>query len=89
VKNLRNHINSRPEPLVHLYNRVADALPANLDACVAAAAVQPAGTVRVTAAHEYGTVDIGIAAGANWVTFTIVNSSAWHADPLSAPSRGG
>ena len=49
--------------------------------------MQPAGTVRLTAAHDYGTLDIGIRAGANWVTFTIENISAWHADPLQKHLR--
>ena len=82
VTNLRNNVSSLPEPLARLYNRVADAHATNLEPCTAAAAMSvPAGTVRLTAAHGYGTLDLGVTAGANWFTFSVVDMSAWAADP--------
>lgn len=39
VTNLRNQISSRVEPMVHLYNKVADNHTANLEPCISAKAI--------------------------------------------------
>ena len=45
-----------------------------------------AGTVWVTAAHGYGTLDVKIVAGSattgGWVTVEIADLSNWNADPV-------
>jgi hypothetical protein len=38
-------------------------------------------TVRLTAPHGYGTLDLGVTAGDNWIVFSIVKVSDWNADP--------
>ena len=37
--------------------------------------------LRLTAAHGYGTVDVGYTAGLDWVTFELKSLASWHADP--------
>ena len=86
VKNLRNQISSRVEPLMHLYNRVADNHTQNLEPCVSAAAVNSS-TLRITAAHGYGTLELSLTAGTNWVLFTLGDLSAWRADPVQKHLR--
>ena len=87
VTNLRNSISSRPEPLAHLYNRVSDNHTTNMEPCVSAQAVGSNGTVRITAAHSYGTLDLGITVGEGWLLFTILDLSGWHADPIQKHLR--
>lgn len=89
VTNLRNNIASVREPLALLYNRVADSRSTNLEACIGAQVVvtppqAAAGVtaVQVAAAHGYGRLTVGIEAGLNWFTFTLLDISAWNADPV-------
>ena len=51
VTNLRNGISSRSEPLLHLYNRVADNYTQNMEPCVSAQLVNST-TLKITAAHK-------------------------------------
>jgi hypothetical protein len=74
--------------LIKMYNRVSDSHLSNWDSCVGASLLAP-GVVRVDAAHDYGSVDIGVSSAegstpssAGWVTFTLLNISSWHADNL-------
>lgn len=80
VTNLRNNITSLPEPLAMLYNKVADAHPVNLDPCISASVVN-GNTLRLTASHGYGTLDLSVTAGKEWIVFQIVDLSSWNADP--------
>jgi hypothetical protein len=81
VTNLRNQARSRVESLAHLYNRVADNHTIDAEPCVSAEAVSPVGTVRITAAHGYGHLDLLITKGDKYILFEISNISAWTADP--------
>lgn len=83
VTNLRNSVASIPEPLALLYNKVADAHPSNLEPCTAASTVDGAAnaTVRLSAPHGYGTLDLSVTAGPQWIVFQIVDLSNWNADP--------
>ena len=89
VTNLRNGIASRVEPLLHLYNRVADNHTQNLEACVSAQQVTVNGSsmLRITAAHGYGTLDLEITAGENWLLFKLGDLSQWSADPVQKHLR--
>jgi hypothetical protein len=94
VTNLRNQAQSVPQPLVKLYNRVADNQDSDWDACVSAAALpgtaggaNGSGSLRITANHSYGTLDIGFAPfhgerAAAWVTFSLIDLTAWKGDPV-------
>jgi hypothetical protein len=81
VTNLRNQsLKSIPEPLLTLYNKVADNQESDWDVCTAATA--PAdGTLRITAPHGYGTLDIGFAPFDAWVTFQLKSIKDWQGDP--------
>lgn len=68
------------QPLMLLYNKVADNLPQDSDACVSVAAL-PNNTLRATAAHGYGTLDLQYSVAASWVTFELLALDAWTADP--------
>ena len=71
---------SNLQPLLTLYNRVADNNDRDLDPCVSAIAVG-GDTVRVAAAHGYGTVDVRWEVHPAWVIFELADLSQWHADP--------
>lgn len=88
VTNLRNKIQSAKQPLVKLYNKVADNQDSDWDACVSAVALpttaaagNSSSSVRVTAAHGYGSLDIGLTAEENWVTLGLLRLDKWTADP--------
>ena len=68
-------------PLLTLYNRVDDNLPADNDACVS---VSRAGdhTLRIVAAHGYGTVDVRWKVSDAWITWELAALGQWHADPI-------
>lgn len=92
VTSVRTQISSRVEPLLHLYNKIADNHTTNMEGCVAAHAVAVddsgnGGTLRITAAHGYGTLDLQIKAGANWLLFQLGDLSAWEADPVQKHLR--
>ena len=59
---------------------MADNQESDWDTCVAAAKLSDA-TLRITAPHDYGTVDIGFTAFDLWVTFELTNLQAWAGDP--------
>ena len=81
VTNLRNaSLQSVPEPLLTLYNKPSDNQDSDWDACTAATAVSDS-TIRITAAHGYGTLDIGWTAFDSWVTFELKSLEAWTGDP--------
>ena len=76
------------QPLVSLYNRVADNNARDLDPCVAAMAVPgqngqngQSNTVRLTASHGYGSIDLAWKVHPSWVTFELSDLSQWHGDP--------
>ena len=89
---LRSGAISDHQPLVLLYNRVADNQPADFEPCVSAALLPTAsegdgspsnGTLRITAAHGYGSVDISYYSGKDlWVVFEMADLSLWKADPV-------
>ena len=90
---LRTEAISDHQPLIELYNRVADNQAADFDTCVSATLLPAAsgpppvlpsknGTLRITAAHGYGSVDISYSPGANWVVFEMSDLSLWKADPV-------
>ena len=61
VTNLRNQVKSVPQPLLTLYNKVADNRESDWDTCTAATALPGAtgganstGSLRITAPHGYG-----------------------------------
>lgn len=81
------------QPLVQLYNKVADNRPTDFDSCVSATSLLPSvessagststnGTLRITAAHGYGSVDINYYPGKDWVVFELSNLALWKADPV-------
>ena len=80
--NTRNGRSSVPEPLLLLYNRVADNRPQDWDPCVRATALGNH-TVRIFADHGYGSVDIGVVAFPRWLRFEVLSLTMWHADPVS------
>jgi hypothetical protein len=82
VTNLHNNIQSERAPLLLMFNRVADNQEQDWEGCVAAQPLEQKNSFRVSAAHGYGTVDIGITQGAQWVSFTLLNLSNWTADPI-------
>ena len=57
--NLRTRASSKTLALLSMFNRASDNHHEDFDPCVAASLVSP-GVVRVVAAHDYGTVDIGV-----------------------------
>ena len=79
--NTRNGRSSVPEPLLLLYNRVADNRPQDWDPCVRATALGNH-TVRIFADHGYGSVDIGVVAFPRWLRFEVLSLTMWHADPV-------
>eukprot|EP01052_Picozoa_sp_SAG31_P046835 SAG31_NODE_9118_length_1330_cov_1.917141_2_plen_277_part_01 len=79
--NKHNGQSSVPEPLLLLYNRVADNRPQDWEACIRASAFDNQ-TVRVFANHGYGSVDIGIIAYARWLRFEVLSLTQWNADPV-------
>ena len=78
--NTVNGNSSAPEPLLVLFNRVADNQPQDWSACVGAQLT--ADGLRVFAAHGYGSVDIGIVAYPRWLRFEVLDLSRWTADPV-------
>ena len=96
ITNLRNQMQSVPQPLLSLYNKVADDRDSDWDSCVSAAVLPgaelagPAAAadidLRVTANHSYGSLDVGVKTSANgtagWVTFQLLSLDQWHADPV-------
>eukprot|EP01052_Picozoa_sp_SAG31_P014233 SAG31_NODE_876_length_11307_cov_3.506781_9_plen_203_part_00 len=87
VTSTRTNSSSAPEPLLQLYNRVADNRPSNLDPCSRADAQTGRGGkvgLTVTAPHGAGTLDIALSASADrrWVTFELTDLSRWRGDPL-------
>jgi hypothetical protein len=88
---LHTQAQSHHEELMFLYNRVSDNQPADFEPCVGAVQLLPStqldgtsasnGTLRIAAAHGYGTIDVGYYAGANWVVFEVSNLELWKADP--------
>jgi hypothetical protein len=80
VTNLRNlSLRSPPEPLLTLYNKVADNREDDWDTCIAAAKLAD-GALRITAPHQYGTLDINYKAFDLWVTFELADLDMWRAD---------
>ena len=84
-------------PFLSLYNKVADAHDANMEPCTTAeelgalsvpraTANHQAGatrTIRVSAAHGYGTVDILVeVSAAGHVYFKVASLAKWSADPV-------
>ena len=87
VTSTRTNISSVPEPLLLLYNRVADNRAANLDPCVRASAVRQSSDkqrveLAVSAPHGAGELLIALVASADrrWVTFQLSDLSRWHGD---------
>lgn len=79
-------------PLVALYNRPADNRPLDFEPCVSAAVLPESpndpgaaasATLRVTAAHGYGTVDLAInasSAPSGHIYFCVKRVSDWRVD---------
>ena len=79
-----NKYNGQPsvsEPLLLLFNRVADNRPQDWDACIRAT-VPANQTLRLFANHNYGSVDIAIVAYAQWLRFEVLDITQWSADPV-------
>ena len=79
-------VSSRVEPLLHLYNKIADNHTQNMEPCISARAVNSS-TLQITAAHGYGTLELTVTAGENWALFTLGDLSAWTADPVQKHLR--
>lgn len=75
-------LTSTPVPFVSFYNRVSDAREENLAGCVSVARTDSS-TLRVTAAHGAGSVDISVSTHPEHLLFTVKNISGWTgADPV-------
>jgi hypothetical protein len=81
--NTRNGEPSAAEALLLLFNRVADNMRQDWDACVNATVVPGhPDTLRIAADHGYGSVDVRITAGVRWLRFELISIADWHADPV-------
>lgn len=91
---LHTQAQSHHEELLFLYNKVSDNQAADFEPCVGATRLLPSpgvsesdplqstnGTLRIAAAHGYGSIDLSYYAGADWVVFELSSLALWNADP--------
>ena len=67
-------------PFISLYNP-ADGHDHNFEPCVSAALMADGRTVRVVAAHGYGSIDVSYNVSAGHIYFRVENITNWRADP--------
>ena len=68
-------------PFISLYNPPADGHDHNFEPCVSAALMADGRTIRVVAAHGYGSIDVSYNVSAGHIYFRVENISNWRADP--------